>query len=114
MKQIILNSFLFKGVASEEEVNIRYLEEVAVKIANDIAVGNLKVDRSKKGLIDKLTATIMDIEFVRNKIFEKAREQVMKMSGGLYPAPLKVIYFIIYHILFNELITYYLMIQFFL
>lgn len=32
----------------------------------------------------------MGLEFVRNMIFKKAREQVMKMTGGLYPAPLKV------------------------
>lgn len=30
------------------------------------------------------------IDFVKDKIFDKARQQVMKMSGGLYPAPLKV------------------------
>lgn len=38
----------------------------------------------------KAMSFAMDIEFVRNKVFGKAKEQVMKMSGGLYPAPLKV------------------------
>lgn len=55
-----------------------------------VSIGN-QVDRSKKGLVAKATETAMGIEFIRNYIFKKAREQVMKMSGGLYPAPLKVI-----------------------
>lgn len=48
-----------------------------------------QVDRSKKG-IAKLTEHAFEYEFVRNFVFKKAREQVMKMSNGLYPAPLKV------------------------
>lgn len=31
-------------------------------------------------------------EFVRNLIFQKAKDQVLKMTNGLYPAPLKVYY----------------------
>lgn len=49
----------------------------------------LQVDRSKKG-IDKLTEYAFGFEFVRNFVFKKAHQQVMKMSNGLYPAPLKV------------------------
>lgn len=33
----------------------------------------------------------LGFQFVRNQIFNKARNQVMKMSLGLYPAPLKII-----------------------
>ena len=33
----------------------------------------------------------MGIKFIRDKIFDKARGQVMKMTNGLYPAPLKII-----------------------
>lgn len=68
----------------------KYLESTAIQIAKDIASGKMKVDRSKKGLVPKITATVMEWEFVKNIIFKKAREQVMKASGGLYPAPLKV------------------------
>lgn len=68
----------------------KYLENVAVQIAKDIASGKMRVDRSKNGLVDKITATVMGWDFVKNIIFKKAREQVMKASGGLYPAPLKV------------------------
>ena len=33
----------------------------------------------------------MGVKFVRDKIFDKARGQVMKMTNGLYPSPLKII-----------------------
>lgn len=59
-------------------------------VAKDIASGKIKVDRSKKGFVQKVTASVMQLEFVKNMIFKKAREQVMKASRGLYPAPLKV------------------------
>lgn len=48
------------------------------------------MNREKTGLVAKATEYAMGLEFVRNMIFKKAREQVMKMTGGLYPAPLKV------------------------
>lgn len=74
-----------------ESATIEYLENVAVGVAKDLASGKMKVSREKTGLVNKLTTFIMDIEWVKEKIFGKAREQVMKMSGGLYPAPLKII-----------------------
>lgn len=69
---------------------MKYLETVAVQIAKDIASGKLKVDRTKSGLVNKITATVMEWDMVKNMIFNKAKEQVMKASRGLYPAPLKV------------------------
>ena len=36
-------------------------------------------------------AAALKIGFVKDKVFGKAREQVMKMSKGLYPAPLKIL-----------------------
>lgn len=59
-------------------------------MAKDIAAGKMKVDRQKKGLVANLTATAMKWDWVKNIIFNKAKEQVMKASKGLYPAPLKV------------------------
>lgn len=109
------------GLKSAEANTLEYLEYTAICAAKDLASGKLKVnflcfstclvkheissnfslicflksffqvDRSKKGLVAKATETAIGIEFIRNYIFKKAREQVMKMSGGLYPAPLKVI-----------------------
>lgn len=41
--------------------------------------------------MDKLTAFALTIDFFKDKIFGKARSQVMKMSKGLYPAPLRIL-----------------------
>lgn len=43
-----------------------------------------------KGLVDKVTDFALGFDFVKDKVFGKAKDQVMKMTGGLYPAPLKV------------------------
>jgi enoyl-CoA hydratase/long-chain 3-hydroxyacyl-CoA dehydrogenase len=69
---------------------MEYLEEVAVQAARQIATGELKVNRDKKGLVDKVLNIALKYEFVRNQIFGKAKDAVMKQTGGLYPAPLKV------------------------
>jgi hypothetical protein len=81
-----------------EERNIEYLEEVAIKTAAALADGSIKIDR-KRPLVERLTKYAIGFEFVRNKIFEKAKDQVMKQTNGLYPAPLKVCASIIYFIL---------------
>lgn len=69
---------------------LEYLEEVAVQSARDIALGNLKVNRSKKSLVDKVMNFALKYNFAKDFVFNKAKDQVMKMTGGLYPAPLKV------------------------
>lgn len=87
----LLVSPLGPGLEPAEATTIKYLEEVAVQIAKDIVSGKLKINREKTGLVNKLTEFAFSIEFVKNKVFEKARAQVMKMTGGLYPAPLKIL-----------------------
>ncbi|XP_052747083.1 trifunctional enzyme subunit alpha, mitochondrial [Bicyclus anynana] len=87
----LLVSPLGPGIGQPEQNTIQYLEKVAIQIAKDIATGKIKVDRSKKGLVDKVTAMAMQWDFVKNFIFKKAKEQVMKASRGLYPAPLKIL-----------------------
>lgn len=82
--------FVSIGLSLPQESTMKYLEQVAIQIARDIANGKIKVDRAKKGLVQKITASIMQMEMVKNMIFKKAKEQVMKASRGLYPAPLKV------------------------
>lgn len=86
----LLVSPLGPGLQPAEAATIDYLETVAIKIARDIASGKIIVDRSKKGAIEKLTEFAFGFDFVKDKVFQKAKEQVMKASGGLYPAPLKV------------------------
>lgn len=38
-----------------------------------------------------LTEYAFGIKYVKDKVFEKAKQQVMKMTNGLYPAPLKIL-----------------------
>ncbi|XP_026727289.1 trifunctional enzyme subunit alpha, mitochondrial [Trichoplusia ni] len=87
----LLVSPLGPGLTKPEDATMQYLERVAIQVAGDIAAGKIKVDRSKKGLIEKITASVMQIDYVKNMIFTKAKEQVMKASRGLYPAPLKIL-----------------------
>jgi enoyl-CoA hydratase/long-chain 3-hydroxyacyl-CoA dehydrogenase len=79
------------GVKSAEENTIEFLEKVAIQTAKDISSGKLKINREKTGLVNKITQFAFGLDFVKNIVFNKAKEQVMKMSGGLYPAPLKIL-----------------------
>lgn len=81
------------GVGPPEQNSIEYLERAAVATAKDLASGSLKIDRTKswwnvKGFTYNLTS---GINYVRDYVFKKARETVMKKTGGLYPAPLKIL-----------------------
>ncbi|XP_045487559.1 trifunctional enzyme subunit alpha, mitochondrial [Pieris rapae] len=86
----LLVSPLGPGLVTPQENTMKYLEQVAIQVAKDIASGKIKTER-KKGMMDKIMATAMQWEFVKNMIFNKAKEQVMKASNGLYPAPLKIL-----------------------
>jgi hypothetical protein len=79
---------------------LQYLEEVSVGIAKEIASGKLKVDRKKKPLFQMLLDFGLTINWVRNQIFGRAKKQVLKLTGGLYPAPLRVSGFVIPHSLY--------------
>lgn len=46
---------------------------------------------------------VMGIEFVRQQIYKTVTAKVMKMSKGLYPAPLKIIEVGLWHISVSEL-----------
>eukprot|EP00795_Rhopilema_esculentum_P007609 gene7609-13419_t len=81
------------GVGSSEQNSLDYLEKAAVSTAKGLASGAIKVDRTKswmdmKGLTHNLTS---NVTMVRDFVFKKAKETVMKKTGGLYPAPLKII-----------------------
>lgn len=79
------------GLNSATANTIEYLEKVAIATAKDLASGKLKVNRQKTGLTAKATQYIMGFDFVKDQIFKKARQQVMKMTNGLYPAPLRIL-----------------------
>ncbi|KAJ8951789.1 hypothetical protein NQ318_019762 [Aromia moschata] len=78
------------GLDEPEKNTIRYLETVAVDVAKQLAAGKLTPSR-KKSIPDRLLQFALQYNWVKNQLFKKARAQVMKMSGGLYPAPLKIL-----------------------
>lgn len=49
----------------------------------------MKIDR-KAGLMDKVMANALKIQYLRDFILNKAKSSVMRATGGNYPAPLKV------------------------
>ncbi|XP_015604773.1 trifunctional enzyme subunit alpha, mitochondrial [Cephus cinctus] len=87
----LLVNRLGPGVGSPEENTRRYLEEIAIQAAKDIASGKLKIERSPKSLGEKIMNYALTIDFVKDQVFKKAKAKVMKASGGLYPAPLKIL-----------------------
>lgn len=78
------------GLKNPVDSTLEYLEEVAVETAKNLANGKLKINRTRP-LMERLMRKGLEYEFVRNKIFGTAKAQVMKASGGLYPAPLKIL-----------------------
>ncbi|KAJ9594592.1 hypothetical protein L9F63_027423, partial [Diploptera punctata] len=79
------------GIDTPENRTRQYLEEVSVNIAKQLASGKLKVDRKKKNFFDTALNFALTFNWVRDQIFGRAKKQVMKLSGGLYPAPLKIL-----------------------
>ncbi|XP_050403951.2 trifunctional enzyme subunit alpha, mitochondrial isoform X1 [Patella vulgata] len=79
------------GLMESEANTLAYLEDVAIQTARGLANGTVKKTPRKLGLQDKIMNTMMQYEMGRNFVFNKAKGQVMKLSGGLYPAPLKIL-----------------------
>lgn len=78
------------GLDTAENVTRKYLETIAIDVAKQLASGKLKAER-KKSFTDKALAYALQYNFVKDQIFKKARDSVMKLSGGLYPAPLRIL-----------------------
>ncbi|XP_063978459.1 trifunctional enzyme subunit alpha, mitochondrial [Diachasmimorpha longicaudata] len=86
----LLVNRLGPGVSTAENNTLRYLEEIAIKTAKDLASGQLKVNRGPKSIVQKITNWALTLDIVKDQIFKKSKQQVMKMTNGLYPAPLKI------------------------
>jgi len=78
------------GLEPPEQRTLKLLEDVAVETAKSLASGSLKPNRSRP-LLERIMRKALDFKFVQDFVFKKATEQVMKLTGGLYPAPLKII-----------------------
>ncbi|CAL7935916.1 unnamed protein product [Xylocopa violacea] len=79
------------GIGTSEENTMKYLEETAIKVAQDIANRTLNIERGPKTLQDKLINYALSFEFAKNQIFNRVRNQVTEKIGVLYPAPLKIL-----------------------
>lgn len=67
------------------------MEEIAIDAAKKLAAGQKLAKRNKnKTLVDSVIDLALKQEWLREKFFNSAKEKVLKMTGGLYPAPLKV------------------------
>jgi enoyl-CoA hydratase/long-chain 3-hydroxyacyl-CoA dehydrogenase len=64
-----------------------------ITIAGQIAAGSLKMPKrgAFKGVYSYVEKAIVDYGFARDYVFKQARAQVMKASGGNYPAPLTIL-----------------------
>lgn len=82
---------------------LEYLEEVAVDAAKKLVAGQKLAKRNKnKTLIDSAIDLALKQDWLREKFFDSAKNKVLKMTRGLYPAPLKVINFKILHTSFLQ------------
>jgi len=67
------------------------LEHAAILAAQGLAAKTLKVDRSVSGIKKLMRTVLEEKEIGRNYLFKKAKETVMKQTGGKYPAPLAIL-----------------------
>lgn len=92
-KKAGLVDMLVKPVGPDPDgtATLSKLEEVAVMRAAQIADGTFKINR-KRPLVENLTRkAIVSFSPARDFVFNKAKAQVMKMTNGLYPSPLKIL-----------------------
>lgn len=79
------------GLQDPQMGTLLKLEEVAIQMAGQLADGKLKINRQRP-LVERLTrSAITRIGPARDFVFNKAKEQVNKMTNGLYPAPLRIV-----------------------
>ncbi|KAG1671740.1 Trifunctional enzyme subunit alpha, mitochondrial [Nymphon striatum] len=76
------------GIKDSETNTIEYLESVAIATAKQCYPTFYLMFLFS---LLALTNAVISMKFVRDQIFKRARGQVMKMTGGLYPAPLKIL-----------------------
>lgn len=87
----VVVNHLGPGVGPSEENTLRYLEEVAIRTAKDLATGQLKLTRGPKTALSKFLAFLLQYNITKDILFDMVKKRVLKMSQGLYPAPLKAL-----------------------
>ncbi|VDN04862.1 unnamed protein product [Thelazia callipaeda] len=79
------------GIMSAEENNYSYLEKIAVEVAQQLSAGMLKVDRKGSYWNQAMNIILTKTPLFKHFVLRKARENVMKLTSGNYPAPLKIL-----------------------
>lgn len=79
------------GICSELENTHRYLEEIAIKYAQDISQGKLKINRQRP-LVERVSNYFLSRRpLIDSVVLRTAREKILKQTAGNYPAPLKIL-----------------------
>uniref|UniRef100_A0AC34RC90 Enoyl-CoA hydratase n=1 Tax=Panagrolaimus sp. JU765 TaxID=591449 RepID=A0AC34RC90_9BILA len=79
------------GADKPEVITHKYLEQIAVQTAKDLADGKLKVDRTRP-FIERATNYFLSRRpLLDSVVLRMARDKVMKQTSGNYPAPLKIL-----------------------
>ena len=78
------------GVTDPEEGTRKYLEEVAVNTARALANGSMKIPEVKPSVADKVLNYAFGSEYIRNYFFRYVKNKTLKMTKGLYPAPIEI------------------------
>ncbi|CAJ0561450.1 unnamed protein product, partial [Mesorhabditis spiculigera] len=79
------------GLGPASEITHKYLEEIAVTAAKNLINGSLKIDRTRP-LLERVTSAVTNNRVVLdNVVLKMARDKVMKLTKGNYPAPLKIL-----------------------
>lgn len=79
------------GLQDPDANTLAYLKETAIKVAQDLASGTVRPKRGPKTLVEKVTAAALQYDWPKDQVFKRAKAAVMKQTGGLYPAPLKIL-----------------------
>ncbi|XP_063853753.1 trifunctional enzyme subunit alpha, mitochondrial-like [Scylla paramamosain] len=79
------------GLQQPDEGTLAYLGDTAIKVAQGLANGTVRPKRGPKSLVDKVTAAALQYDWPKDQVFKRAKATVIKQTGGLYPAPLKIL-----------------------
>jgi enoyl-CoA hydratase/long-chain 3-hydroxyacyl-CoA dehydrogenase len=79
------------GIAPSDVRTREYLEEVAIDIARGLADGSVKRTPRNKSLVEKAMSYMLKFDAGRDYFFKQVKGKVMKLTQGVYPAPLKII-----------------------
>ena len=78
------------GVVDPETGTIKYLEKVAIDTARALGNGSMALPEVKPTTTDKLINFALSSQFLRDYFFKYVKNKTLKMTKGLYPAPIEI------------------------